>query len=94
MSQKRYRTHLIKLLLAKSNDEGRQISYQEVANLTELSYPTVHRYATKEIQRPDYETVATLAGYFGVAIEQFIYEAEVDQDEQNPEGQLMAVAAN
>lgn len=73
MSEKRfYRTKLIPMKLAKAKDVGHDISYQDIAEATGLSYMTVHRYATKPIPRPDYETVARLASYFGVAIEEFV----------------------
>ncbi|WP_119069158.1 helix-turn-helix domain-containing protein [Aggregatilinea lenta] len=75
MPEKRfYRTKLIPMKLAKAKDVGHDISYQDIAEATELSYMTVHRYATKQIPRPDYETVARLATYFGVPIEEFVYE--------------------
>jgi len=78
MAQKQYRTRLIPLKLKLAAKLGRDISYQDIANATGLSYQTVHRYATKAIPRPDYETVAALARYFSVSVEQFVYEDRPD----------------
>jgi transcriptional regulator with XRE-family HTH domain len=78
-----FRTHIIKLKHEKALREGRDISYQEIADLSGLSYMTVHRYATKSIPRPDFETVLRLAEYFGVPMEEVVYQ---ESEEGQPAG--------
>ena len=89
MTQMRYRTRLRQLKLEKAMRMGKEITYQDVAEATGLSYQTVHRYATKVIPRPDYETVVKLANYFQVPVEEFMLAGREEADE----GQLVAVLA-
>lgn len=89
MTQTRYRTRLRQLKLEKAMRMGKEITYQDVAEATGLSYQTVHRYATKVIPRPDYETVVKLANYFRVSVEDFMLASQEDIDE----GQMAAALA-
>lgn len=89
MSQTGYKSHLIREKLRMAARKGHDISYQDIADATGLAYMTVHRYATKVIPRPDFETVLKLAGYFGVPVEDFVY--SVAEETETPE--VLAVAA-
>lgn len=88
MPEKTWRTRLRQLKRKMSLETGRDITYQDIANETGLSYQTVHRYATKVIPRPDYETVVTLAKFFGVPVEELILETESGNEEDSA---MMAV---
>lgn len=90
MSDKGYRTRLNELRLARAAKMKHDITYQDIANHTGLAYMTVHRYATKNIARPDFETLAKLAGYFGVAVEDLIYPVDNNTVDESP-GQRVGV---
>ncbi|HMN14942.1 MAG TPA: helix-turn-helix transcriptional regulator [Bellilinea sp.] len=86
-----YRTHLNRERWKLAARRGSEVSYQDVATATQLNYMTVHRYATKAISRPDYDTLAKLAEFFGVAVEDFVY--KVEGKEEAPKGQIAAAPA-
>jgi len=83
----RFRTRIDDLRRKRALETREDISYMDIARATGLAYQTVHRYATKEIV-PNYETLAKLARYFGVPIEELI----ISEDEEAEQGQGVAVA--
>lgn len=68
----RFRTRVKQLILTKSADENRRISYREVAEKTELSEITISRWASGDVERIELATVKALCDYFDCTFEQLI----------------------
>lgn len=73
-----YKTRLQELRRQKAAAEGRDITWQEIADAVSVSYSTLYRYMYEAVPRPDYSVVDRLATYFDVPIRHLIYQVEED----------------
>ena len=62
----RFQSNVRQLLREKEAREQRTITQAVMAEETELGDPTIWRYVSDKIGRPEPKTVAKLAAYFGV----------------------------
>ena len=67
---------LKKLLFKRELELGRRIYYDEIADATGLSWSTVERYINGRVSQPRLSTVARLAKYFEVPIEELLEDDE------------------
>jgi len=62
------RGELKRLMFLKSAEEGRAITYEEIAASVGLHVNTVRKYMHDEATRPSVDVLQRLAGYFGVSV--------------------------
>jgi transcriptional regulator with XRE-family HTH domain len=84
-----YRTRIDELRRKRAVELNKDITYQEIARATGLNYMTIHRYATKVVPNPHFATLAKIAQYFEIPVEQLV----IPEDEDTEQGQKVAVAA-
>lgn len=79
-------TQINQLLREKSYKEKRDVSQRMLAEAVGLALPTVERYASGRVVRPDLTTVYKIARYFGVPI--LFFRVGEDEEEEVPGNQL------
>lgn len=75
------RGELKRLMFLKSADEGRAITYEEIATATNLHVNTVRKYMHEDAVRPSVDVLQRLAGYFGVSVAYLLGEESRESDD-------------
>lgn len=63
-----FKTHLKTLMLKKAVEVGESITQKQVSEETGLSYPTISRWHSGEIDRMEAVSVSVLMDYFGCGL--------------------------
>ena len=84
------KTRFKELLLEKSAQERKRLTYSDVAAATGLGESTVERYANDRFVEPSYYVVKALATFFGVSDEYFM---RMTDDREAEVGQLVGASA-